>query len=70
MQWTKCQPIDPGIYWVIEFGEQPHLVHVDIESDSHGMFFVLLPDDDYKYPLELWEGALWSGPFSSYHEAR
>ncbi len=56
------KPTDPGFYWLAEAGEEPHIVEVCIESDSHNMFFVRLPDDDHKYPLAIWEGALWFGP--------
>jgi hypothetical protein len=56
------KPIGPGFYFVAEQGEQPHLVQIGIENDSHNMYYVLLPDDDYKYDLGLWENALWFGP--------
>jgi len=56
------QPVRPGFYWLIEAGMPPHLVEVAVESDSHGIFFVLLPGEDYKYPLELWPDASWVGP--------
>lgn len=59
------KPADPGFYWLAEQDEQPHLVEVDVESDSHGMLFVRLPDDDHKYPFEMWPGALWCGPLKS-----
>jgi hypothetical protein len=52
----------PGFYWLIEAGMPPHLVEVDIESDSHGMFFVVLPGEDHRYPPALWPDAAWVGP--------
>ncbi len=56
------KPTDPGFYWLAEAGEEPHLVEVCIESDSHNMFYVLIPGDEQKHPLDLWSGALWFGP--------
>jgi len=58
----KQTPSEPGFYWLIEDGMPPHIVEVNVESDSHGMFFVLLPGEDYKYPPELWPDASWIGP--------
>lgn len=29
------------------------------------MLKVMLPDDDMKYPVEMWAGALWCGPLKS-----
>ena len=55
-------PKDPGLYWLWEFGEDPHLVRVDIELDSHGLFFVRIPGDECKYPIDLWMDAIWIGP--------
>ena len=59
---SKPKPTVPGFYWVAEAGEEPHIVEVGVESDSNDLFFVTLPDDDYKYPLSIWNGALWFGP--------
>ena len=59
------KPTDPGFYWLAEKGEELHLVKVCIESDSHSMFYVLLPDDHWKYPPDCWLGALWFGPLDS-----
>lgn len=56
------KPTDPGFYWLAEKDEEPHVVEVCIESDSHGMYHVLLPDDACKCPLEKWPDALWFGP--------
>ena len=65
MNWSEKTPTEPGYYWLSEAGEPPFIVEVDVESDSHGMFFVRLPDDDHKYPLDLWPGARWLGPFET-----
>ncbi len=62
MKWSTEKPKEPGYYWIAEAGEKPHAVLVEIESDSHSMLFVLLPGDKEKYPLEIWNGALWMGP--------
>jgi hypothetical protein len=56
------KPTNPGFYWLAESGERPHIVEVDVESDSHGMFFVQLPGEDHKYPPEIWPDASWIGP--------
>lgn len=56
------RPTDPGFYWLAEQGEEAHIVEVCIESDSHGMYYVLLPDESYRYSLDMWPGALWFGP--------
>lgn len=56
------KPTDPGFYFIAEAGEQPHLVQVCVETDSYKMYFVFLPDEDYKYDLGLWHGAVWFGP--------
>jgi len=56
------KPTEPGFYFIAEAGEQPHLVKVCVENDSHDMYYVLLPDEDYKYHIALWDGALWFGP--------
>jgi hypothetical protein len=58
----KARPAEPGFYWLIESGEPPFIVEVCIESDSHCMFFVQLPGDNYKYPTDLWPHASWIGP--------
>ena len=58
---TKA-PTEPGFYWLSEAGAPPFIVEVCIESDSHGMFFVLLPGEDHKYPPALWPDATWTGP--------
>ncbi len=39
-----------------------HVVELCVESDSYDMYYVLLPDDDYKYDPGMWPGALWFGP--------
>ncbi len=65
MNWFKKYPTEPGFYWVVEAGEDPHIVEVGIESDSHRMLYVLLPGDTEKYPLEMWNKALWHGPLAS-----
>ncbi len=56
------KPTESGFYFIAEAGEQPHLVQVCIENDSHNMYYVLLPVEDYKYHIILWDGALWSNP--------
>jgi hypothetical protein len=58
----KPKPTEPGFYWLAEKGEPPFIVEVNVEPDSHGMFFVLLPGEDYKYPPDLWPHASWIGP--------
>lgn len=55
-------PTEPGFYWLAEDGMPVHLVQLCIEPDSHSMYYVLLPGDDYKYEQEIWPGALWFGP--------
>ena len=65
MQWSSTYPDHPGYYWLSEAGEAPFIVKVDVESDSHGMFFVQFPGNDQKYPFELWPGARWLGPFET-----
>jgi hypothetical protein len=57
----KQTPSEPGFYWFTEGGKQPHIIEVIVESDSHRMFLVRLPDDDHKYPFDLWPGARWFG---------
>jgi hypothetical protein len=56
----------PGYYLVCEPDGEAFMVHVDFESDSHELFF-RIPGDEQKYPLELWENALWYGPVSGIH---
>ncbi len=56
------QPTEPGFYWLAEQDMPIHLVELCIESDSHGMYYALLPDEDYKYDPGMWLGALWFGP--------
>ena len=65
LKWNTLPPTDPGYYWLAETGTQPHIVRVDVGSDSHKKVKVVLPDDDMKYPVEMWPGALWSGPLKS-----
>lgn len=67
MNWFKAYPIDPGFYWVAEVGQDPYLVEVGVESDSHSMFYVLLPGDNRKYPIEIWKKAFWCGPLTTSH---
>ncbi len=67
MKWSKTYPTEPGFYWVIMEGEEPHLVEVGIESDSHRMLYVLQPGDTNKYSIELWSKAYWYGPIASPH---
>lgn len=55
-------PTEPGFYWLAEQDMPIHVVELCIESDSHDMYYVLLPDDDYKYDPGMWPGALWFGP--------
>jgi len=62
MIWPANRPTKPGFYWLTENGEIPFIVEVDVESDSNRMFFVRLPGEDYKYPLELWPDVSWIGP--------
>ncbi len=59
---TLTKPVDPGFYWFSAEGEAPHIVEVGIESDSHGLYYVLLPDNLRKYPLDCFPGAKWFGP--------
>jgi hypothetical protein len=61
---TDKTPTEPGFYWLAEDGMPPHRVKVDVESDSHGMFFVRLPDDDHKYPFDMRPVARWLGPIT------
>lgn len=58
----RKKPIGPGIYLLAQAGEVMHLVKLGIESDSHKMYFVMLPHDDKKYSLGTWPGAVWFGP--------
>lgn len=62
MVWTKAKPREPGFYWVVEAGETPHIVEIDVIPDSHNMMSVLLPGDDQRAPIEIFDGALWHGP--------
>lgn len=64
MKWSTDKPIEPGYYWIAEAGEKPLMVEVNVESDSHNLMFVLLPGDDERYPLAIWNGALWMGPIA------
>ena len=59
------KPTGPGFYWLAENGEPLHLVELCVESDSHRMFYVLLPGEDYRYHVDLWAGALWFGPLDA-----
>ncbi len=65
LRWSTQPPTEPGYYWIAEDGMQPHVVQVDIISDSNNMLEILLPGDDRKYPVEVWNGALWCGPLRS-----
>ncbi len=67
MKWSSCYPTVPGYYLVVEDGIEPVLLKVDVESDSHNMFFATIPGEGHKYPLDLWQGALWYGPVSGLH---
>ena len=67
MNWTPAYPTEPGLYFVRENGGEPLLVLVEVEPGSHSLFYVLLPEDDNKYPLDFWKDALWSGPISAEH---
>ena len=67
MQWSTKYPTLPGYYLVQEQDEEPTLVQVDVVDDSHDMFYILIPGDRRKYPLELWKDAFWYGPISSMH---
>jgi hypothetical protein len=62
MRWTTEKPSEPGYYWIAEANEQLHIVQIGIVSNSHNMMYVLLPGDNEKYLLGVWEGALWMGP--------
>jgi hypothetical protein len=64
MKLSSDYPSDPGCYEIWEVDCEPFEVRVEVESDSHGLFYVLIPGDDHKYPLDLWQGALWFGPLS------
>ena len=64
-KWKAFPPTDPGFYWLAEKGMPPHIVRVVIGSDSHKTVKIMLLDDDMKYPVEMWTGALWSGPLKS-----
>ncbi len=55
-------PTEPGFYWLAEQDMPIHVVELCIESDSHNMYYALLPDDDYKYDPGMWPGTLWFGP--------
>ena len=65
LKWNTLPPTDPGFYWIAEAGEQPHIVQVNITSDSHNMVEIMLPGDEITYPVEIWVGALWCGPLKS-----
>jgi len=65
MKRIRSKPSEPGLYWLFEDGEPPFIVDVGIESDSHGMFFVRIPDDEHTYPFEIWPGARWLGPLEA-----
>lgn len=67
MKWTRSYPTEPGFYWIKEPGEDAYLVRVCVEVDSHSMFYVMLTDDEQKYPIELWEEAFWFGPITLSH---
>lgn len=58
----KLKPTELGFYWLSEDDEPPFIVEVGVEPDSHSMFFVLLPGENYKYPPDLWPDASWIGP--------
>jgi hypothetical protein len=62
LRWSTKPPTEPGYYWIVEEGEVPHVVQINIVSDSTNMFEVLLPGDEMKYSIEMWGGALWCGP--------
>lgn len=56
------KPIVPGHYFIAEQDEPIHMVQVCIEDDAHDLYYALLPEEDYKYHIGLWDGALWFGP--------
>jgi hypothetical protein len=67
MKLSSDYPTEPGYYEIWEPDCEPIEVRVEVEPDSHGLFYVLIPGDDHKYPLDFWQGALWFGPLSGSH---
>lgn len=65
LKWNTSPPTDSGFYWLKEKGMLPHIVRVNVDLDPRNKVKVILPDDDMKYPVEMWTGALWSGPLKS-----
>ena len=66
MKWSSSYPDHPGYYLVREPNGMTYVVEVDVESDSHNLFYIRIPGDDHKHPLDLWQGASWCGPFSEH----
>lgn len=65
MIWLAKAPTKPGYSWLAGARERAHIVEVNVELDSRGMFFVRLPDDKHKYPFDLCSGARWLGPLEA-----
>lgn len=62
---TRRFPTEPGIYVILEPAEEPFLAYICRLPDASGDPTAILPDDDYRYPLDLWSGAFFIGPFPS-----
>ncbi len=58
------KPTEPGFYLVMHQEDEPYLVRLCVETDSHNMFFVMLDDDEEKYPVDIWAGCVWYGPLN------
>lgn len=57
-------PTEPGFYWITEAGMNPQIVEVIVACTAHNLLQVILPGDSQRYPLDLWDNALWHGPLS------
>ena len=59
---STTMPTEPGFYWIIESGMTPQVVEVVVACTAHQLLQVLLPGDPQRYPIDLWDNALWHGP--------
>jgi len=59
---VTTMPTEPGFYWIIESGMTPQIVEVVSVCAAHNLLQVLLPGDSQRYPIDLWDTALWHGP--------